>query len=65
MSDLNSLSKQMETDPNGAVEGATGGKYKDAVTDDTNTDGKLPTTNMPKAADPSPFTLGPTSSGQR
>lgn len=31
------------------------GKYKDAVSDDTNQEGKLP--NLPKGADPKPFTI--------
>jgi len=37
------------------------GKYKDAVADDLNVEGKLPTASMPKAPDPSPFQLGPIS----
>jgi hypothetical protein len=34
------------------------GTYKDAV-DAVPTDDRLPTANLPKAPDPSPFTLGP------
>jgi len=33
--------------------------------EDVPTDDKLPTANMPKAPDPSPFTLGPVSPGGR
>lgn len=40
------------------------GKYKDRA-NDLPEDGKLPTGNMPKAPDPSPFALGPTAPGGR
>ena len=35
------------------------GKYKDAVADDPDTDGKLPSPSLPKAPEPSPFKVGP------
>jgi hypothetical protein len=40
------------------------GKYKDRA-NDLPEDSKLPTGNMPKAPDPSPFTLGPMAPGGR
>ena len=40
------------------------GKYKDAV-ESLPEDVRLPTGQMPKAPDPSPFTLGPLQSGGR
>jgi len=40
------------------------GKYQDKITPIA-TEERLPTTQMPKGADPSPFVLGPMSSGGR
>jgi len=40
------------------------GTYKDNIVS-VPTDDRLPTAQMPKAPDPSPFTLGPMSSGGR
>jgi hypothetical protein len=62
--DLNAMAKQSETDPKGALERA-GGVYKDAVDAETNQESKLGTASMPMGTDPSPFTLGPTSSGSK
>lgn len=41
------------------------GKYKDAAAESTDVEQKLATAQMPKAPDPSPFTLGPTTPGGR
>lgn len=35
------------------------GKYKDKVTEDTDTLSKLPFSSLPKGNDPSPFSIGP------
>lgn len=59
----NDMSKQMETDPAAAMD--KGGSYSDAVAEETNVEGKLATANMPKASDPSPFAMGPLTTGQR
>jgi len=42
-----------------------GGTYADPVEQNTNTDEKLPTAQFPKSPDPSPFKLGPMTTGQR
>jgi hypothetical protein len=42
----------------------TYGTYKDNITP-VPTDDRLPTANMPKAPDPSPFALGPMAGGGR
>lgn len=44
---------------------AEAGKYADNVSPTTPADDRLTTAAMPKAADPSPFTLGPMSPGGR
>lgn len=46
----------------GAVDAAHGA-YSDHVEADTNLEGKLTTASLPKAPDPSPFTLGPLRKG--
>lgn len=53
-----------EQNPQTAIESSQG-KYKDAVADNSNTGSKLPQQSLPQAPDPSPFTLGPMTSGQR
>ncbi len=41
------------------------GEYKDATSEETDTEAKLPFAQLPKGTDPDPFTLGPTSPSQR
>jgi hypothetical protein len=42
-----------------------GGTYSDPVDENTNTEEKLPTAQFPQSPDPSPFKLGPMTTGQR
>jgi len=48
--------------PQDAIESDTG-KYKDAVTDNTDTMSKLLQSSLPQGADPSPFKIGPLGGG--
>lgn len=63
MMTMEQMVEMMKTNPKAAQE--VGGTYHDAVTSDMSTEGKLPTAQMPKGTDPSPFAMGPMSPSQR
>jgi hypothetical protein len=60
---MEQMVEMMKTNPKAVQE--AGGTYSDNVANDMNTESKLPTAQMPKGADPSPFAMGPMAPSQR
>lgn len=64
MPDPNSIGQDRQYQDAVDAHDADHGEYGDNI-ENVPTDSRLPTTNMPQAPDPNPFTLGPMAPGGR